>query len=109
MYLQLGLSYRAVYGAVNAHRMAVLSNAEDDTTMLGGEIKLDEAYFGGRRNGNRGRGAAGNVPVFGILETEARVHVSVVLDVSAAELLRLTIKKVYQFQWELKSVPVLGT
>lgn len=94
MSLQLGLSYRAVYGAVNAIRMAILSHAEDATTLLGGEIELDEAYFGGRRKGNRGRGAAGKVPVFGILEREGQVHVSVVPDVSAATLLTLTVKKV---------------
>jgi len=94
MSLQLGLSYRAVYGAVSAIRMAILSHAEDASVLLGGEIELDEAYFGGRRKGNRGRGAAGKVPVFGILEREGRVHVSVVPDVSAATLLKLTIKKV---------------
>ena len=94
MSLQLGLSYRAVYGAVSAIRMAILSHAEDASTLLGGEIELDEAYFGGRRKGNRGRGAAGKVPVFGILEREGRVHVSVVPDVSAATLLKLTVKKV---------------
>jgi transposase len=94
MSLQLGLSYRAVYGAVSAIRMAILSHAEDASTLLGGEIEFDEAYFGGRRKGNRGRGAAGKVPVFGILEREGRVHVSVVPDVSAATLLKLTVKKV---------------
>jgi transposase len=94
MSMQLGLSYRAVYGAVSAIRMAILSHAEDAQSLLGGEIELDEAYFGGRRKGNRGRGAAGKVPVFGILEREGRVHVSVVPDVSAATLLKLTIKKV---------------
>ncbi len=47
MSLQLGLSYRAVYGAVNAIRMAILSHAEDAATLLGGEIEIDEAYFGG--------------------------------------------------------------
>jgi transposase len=94
MALQLGLSYRSVYGAVNAMRMAILSHAEDAKSLLGGEIELDEAYFGGRRKGKRGRGAAGKVPVFGILEREGQVHVSVVADVSAATLLTLTVKKV---------------
>jgi len=94
MALQLGLSYRSVYGAVNAIRMAVLSHAEDAKSLLGGEIELDEAYFGGQRKGKRGRGAAGKVPVFGILEREGQVHVSVVPDVSAATLLKLTVKKV---------------
>jgi len=50
MSLQLGLSYRAVYGAVSAIRMAILSHAEDAQSLLGGEIELDEAYFGGRRS-----------------------------------------------------------
>ena len=34
--------------------------------MFGGEIKVDESYFGGRRKGKRGRGAAGKIPVFGL-------------------------------------------
>ena len=94
MALQLGLSYRSVYAAVTAIRMAILSHAEDAPSLLGGEIELDEAYFGGRRKGKRGRGAAGKVPVFGILERDGQVHVSVVADVSAATLLKLTVKKV---------------
>jgi transposase len=94
MALQLGLSYRSVYAAVNAIQMAILSHAEDAKSLLRGEIELDEAYFGGRRKGKRGRGAAGKVPVFGILERDGQVHVSVVPDVSAATLLKLTVKKV---------------
>ena len=34
--------------------------------MFGGEIEVDESYFGGRRKGQRGRGAAGKIPVFGL-------------------------------------------
>jgi len=94
MALQLKVSYRAVYGAVTTIRLAILSHAEDAHALLDGEIELDEAYFGGRRKGNRGRGAAGKVPVFGILERDGLVHVNVVPDVSAATLLKLTIKKV---------------
>lgn len=30
--------------------------------------EVDESYFGGRRKGKRGRGAAGKVPVFGLLK-----------------------------------------
>jgi transposase len=32
-----------------------------------GEVEVDESYFGGRRKGQRGRGAADRVPVFGTL------------------------------------------
>ena len=33
-----------------------------------GEIEVDESYFGGKRKGKRGCGAAGSVPVFGLLK-----------------------------------------
>ena len=38
--------------------------------MLGGEIEVDESYFGGK--GKRGRGAAGKIPVFGLLKGVGR-------------------------------------
>jgi len=91
---QMGLSYRAVYRAVSTIRFSILSHARDAEGLLDGEIELDESYFGGKRKGKRGRGAAGKVPVFGILERNGIVQVSVVPDVSAETLLGLTIKKV---------------
>ncbi len=39
---------------------------------LGGKIEVDESYFGGKRTGKRGRGAAGKVPVPGIRASQAR-------------------------------------
>ena len=44
----------------------------DETSPLAGEIEADESYFGGKRKGKRGRGAAGKVPVFGILKASVR-------------------------------------
>ena len=38
----------------------------ETANMLGGEIEVDESYFGGKRKGKRGRGAAGKIPVLGI-------------------------------------------
>ena len=35
---------------------------------------MDESYFGGVRKGKRGRGAAGKVPVFGLLKRGGRVY-----------------------------------
>lgn len=32
-----------------------------------GEIEVDESYFGGKRKGKRGQGAAGKIPVFDTL------------------------------------------
>jgi transposase len=60
----------------------------------GGEIELDEACLWGGAKGKRGRAAAGKLPVVGILERDGRDHVRVAPDVSAATLVKLTVKKV---------------
>jgi len=91
---QVDLSYPTVLKAVNTIRMAILAHASNDTALLSGEIEMDESYFGGRRKGPRGRGAANKVPVFGILERNGIVKVEVLKDVTAKTLLDLTIKTV---------------
>jgi transposase len=91
---QVGLSYPTVLKAVTVIRMAIVANNSVIEDLLGGEIELDEAYFGGRRKGKRGRGAANKVPVFGILERDGVVRVEAVNDVSSETLLNLTIKTV---------------
>jgi transposase len=63
------------------------SELEGVTNKMSGEIELDEAYFGGRRKGKRGRGAAGKSVVFGLLERDGRVFTKVVENVSAATLM----------------------
>jgi len=45
-----------------------------------GEIEVDESYFGGVRKGKRGRGAAGKVPVFGLLKRDGRVYTTMIPD-----------------------------
>ncbi len=62
--------------------------------MLGGEIELDESYFGGARKGKRGRGAAGKVIVFGILKRGDRVYTKVITDTKARTLMPIIIKKI---------------
>jgi transposase len=91
---QLALPYNTVYRAVMIIRHAILCNADDAKTLLGGEVELDESYFGGRRKGNRGRGAAGKVPVFGILERKGTVKVEIVPNVRAETILGITVKTV---------------
>ena len=90
---EIGLSYPTVLKGFNIIRGAILVQ-DKDFPLLRGEVEIDEAYFGGRRKGKRGRGAAGKVPVFGILEREGKVTVEVVPDVKAETLLDLTVKKV---------------
>jgi transposase len=91
---QMSLAYNTVYNAVHTIRYAILTHAKDASDLLDGEIELDESYFGGRRKGKRGRGAAGKVPVFGILERNGQVRVAVVKDVTADTLINLTVKTV---------------
>ena len=91
---QMNLAYNTVYHAVRKIRCSILAHASDAKQLMNGEIELDECYFGGRRKGNRGRGAAGKVPVFGILGRHGKVLVSVVPNVTAQTLISLTVKTV---------------
>jgi transposase len=64
-----------------------LAELEASKSKLSGEIELDEAYFGGKRKGKRGRGAAGKSIVFGLLERDGRIYTKVVENVSAETLM----------------------
>jgi len=75
-------------------RYSILHRLADTDKQLKGEIEADEAYFGGKRKGNRGRGAKNKTIVFGILERKGKVSVQIVDNVSAKTLLSNTIKKV---------------
>jgi transposase len=55
---------------------------------------IDESYFGGRRNCKRGRGAAGKVPVFGILKRGGRVYTQVISDAKSKTLMPIIREKV---------------
>lgn len=59
-----------------------------------GEFEVDESYFGGARKGKRGRGAAGKVPVFGILKRGGKVYTKMIPDASSKTLLKALKSKV---------------
>ncbi len=61
---------------------------------FGGEIEVDESYFGGRRKGHRGRGAAGKIPVFGLLKRGGKVYTKIIPDASSATLFPIIERKV---------------
>lgn len=70
------------------HRLReIIAQAIQDEMPLAGEIEVDESYFGGRRKGKRGRGAAGKVPVFGILKRGGRVYTKVIPNTKAKTLM----------------------
>jgi transposase len=47
-------------------RLHQLIASTQPSSALSGAIKADASYFGGKRKGKRGRGAAGKVAVFGL-------------------------------------------
>ena len=83
----LGVDYQTVTRVYQRLREAIYHVAELEAGKLKGEIEIDEAYFGGRRKGRRGRGAAGKSIVFGLLERDGRVYTKVVEQVTADELM----------------------
>ena len=59
----------------------------DEASPLAGEVEADESYFGGKRKGKRGRGAAGKVPVFRILKRGGKVYSKMIPDARAEALM----------------------
>ena len=62
--------------------------------LLAGAIEVDESYFGGVRKGKRGRGAAGKVPVFGLLKRGGKVHAVVIPNAQSATLFPIIQEKI---------------
>jgi len=89
----LGIDYQVVSRVYQRLREAIYHVAELEAGKLKGEIEIDEAYFGGRRKGKRGRGAAGKSIVFGLLERDGKVYTRVVEHVSKEELMAIIRKK----------------
>jgi len=81
--------------ALYFHRLRqLICQAIDDASPFAGAIEVGESYFGGVRKGKRGRGAAGKVPVFGILKRGGRVYTKIIPDVRSATLMRILEEKI---------------
>lgn len=91
---EVDISYPSALKAFNLLRTCIVAHGPDSQVLLGGEVEIDESYFGGRRKGKRGRGAKNKIPVFGILEREGQVRVEILKDLKAETLLGLTVKMV---------------
>lgn len=83
---ELSLSYNSVAKRYSSYRKAIVKYTEQEFKKLKGLVEADESYFGGKRKGNRGRGAFNKQAVFGILERNGRVYTAVINDVSAETL-----------------------
>ncbi len=77
------------------HRLReIITEETNNEGLLFGEFEVDESYFGGRRKGKRGRGAAGKVPIFGILKRGGKVYAQVIPDAKSKTLLPIIREKV---------------
>ncbi len=83
---ELNLDYKVIHRKFMNFRKCISNHCNNEASKLKGEFELDESYFGGRRKGNRGRGANNKAIVFGILERKGKVHTVIVKDVSAETL-----------------------
>ena len=68
--------------------------AAEAPELLAGEIEVDESYFGGHRKGKRGRGAAGKVPVFGLLKRHGKVYVAIIANARSDTLIPIIRDKI---------------
>ena len=75
-------------------RIVIAKNLAAEAGDLAGEVEVDESYFGGVRKGKRGRGAAGKVPVFGLLKRGGHVFVLPVKDTKPDTLIPIIACKV---------------
>ncbi len=77
------------------HRLRQIIAVEvEKGSPVAGQIEVDESYFGGYRKGKRGRGAAGKVPVFGLLKRGGRVYTVMIPDARSTTLMSIIREKV---------------
>jgi transposase len=76
---QLGVTYKTAWRM--GHEIRKYMGDVDGDSGLSGHVEVDETYVGGKRPGQRGRGAAGKTIVFGMLERNGDVMTRIVPNV----------------------------
>jgi len=100
----------AAFFFLRLREIIVLELEAENEAMFGGEIEVDESYFGDKRKGKRGRGAAGKIPVFGVLKRGGRVYTKIISDASSETLIPIIKRKVipdsivYSDSWKAYNV-----
>src|SRR6266404_589982 len=73
----IGISRIAVNRYLKAIRVRIAADSER-ASPFGGEVEVDESYFGPRRvRGKRGRGAGGKTIVFGVFKRNGKVYTEI--------------------------------
>ncbi len=82
---ETGVTYKTAWRMCNLIR----ERLDEGHDPLSGKVEVDESYFGGRRPGKRGRGAAGKTPVVGMVERKGRIRAVAVTNTKANTLIPL--------------------
>ena len=80
---ELNLDYGTIQSRFMQFRKRIAGYCNAEAEKLNGELEIDESYFGGKRKGQRGRGAKNKTIVFGILERKGKIYTKIVENVSA--------------------------
>jgi transposase len=79
---EIRVTYKAAWQMLAKIRKAI--KRDPLTGQLCGHIEVDETYFGGKRKGKRGRGAAGKTPVIGLIQRNGSVRTIAIPNVKSA-------------------------
>jgi transposase len=90
----IGVHHNSAIRFFHKLRVKIAIKQQNRSEQFCGKIEMDESYFGGVRKGKRGRGAAGKVPVFGILKRGGQVYTQVVEDTKTKTLMPIILEKV---------------
>lgn len=90
---EMNLNYKTIRSRFMDFRKSIKEYSDNQAKKLNGKLELDESYFGGKRKGNRGRGANNKAIVFGILERKGKVYLKIVENVSKETLFNEIEKK----------------
>lgn len=82
----------------------IIARQLEDSLPVEGLVEVDERYFRGVRKGKRGRGGAGEIPVFGILKRGGKVTTVMIPDVRKDTLLPIIQREVVRIR---SSIPTL--
>ena len=85
---ELNINYRLIHRNFMQFRKLIAVFCNKEANKLNGELEIDESYFGGKRKGNRGRGANNKTIVFGILERNGKIYTKIVENVSKETLMK---------------------
>ena len=84
----------AAFYFLRLHEIIAYELAVEIEAMFAREIDVDESYCGGKRKDKRGRGAAGKIPVFGIVKRGGKVYTKIITDAKSTTLIPIIERKV---------------